>query len=50
MAEPIDKMRGKRDRLIRERDNMVAVNLRDDIEALLAELVQVRLIVSAAAP
>jgi chromosome segregation protein len=45
MAEPIDKMRGKRDRLIRERDNMGAVNLRADIESQevdeqLAKLIQ----------
>ncbi len=31
--EPLDKMRGKRDRLIRERDNMGPVNLRADVEA-----------------
>ena len=32
-AEPIDRLRGKRDRMIRERDGMGAVNLRADIEA-----------------
>lgn len=32
-AEPLDRMRGKRDRLMRERDGMGAVNLRADIEA-----------------
>lgn len=31
-AEPIDKVRGKRDRLIRERDGMGPVNLRADVE------------------
>ncbi len=31
-AEPIDKIRGKRDRLIRERDGMGPVNLRADVE------------------
>lgn len=33
MAEPVDRLRGKRDRLIRERDGMGAVNLRADVEA-----------------
>jgi chromosome segregation protein len=32
-AEPIDRLRGKRDRLIRERDGMGPVNLRADVEA-----------------
>lgn len=32
-AEPIDKIRGKRDRLIRERDGMGPVNLRADVES-----------------
>lgn len=32
-AEPMDRMRGKRDRLIRERDGMGPVNLRADVEA-----------------
>ncbi|HOO49839.1 MAG TPA: chromosome segregation protein SMC, partial [Alphaproteobacteria bacterium] len=32
-SEPIDKIRGKRDRLIRERDGMGPVNLRADVEA-----------------
>lgn len=32
LAEPIDKLRNKRDRLIRERDGMGAVNLRADLE------------------
>lgn len=32
-AEPIEKIRGKRDRLIRERDGMGPVNLRADVEA-----------------
>jgi chromosome segregation protein len=32
-AEPVDRLRGKRDRLIRERDGMGAVNLRADVEA-----------------
>lgn len=32
-AEPIDKTRGKRDRLIRERDGMGPVNLRADVES-----------------
>jgi chromosome segregation protein len=32
-AEPVDRLRGKRDRLIRERDNMGPVNLRADVEA-----------------
>lgn len=32
-AEPIDKLRGKRDRLIRERDGMGPVNLRADVES-----------------
>lgn len=32
-ADPIDKVRGKRDRLIRERDGMGPVNLRADVEA-----------------
>jgi chromosome segregation protein len=32
-SEPIDRMRGKRDRLIRERDGMGPVNLRADVEA-----------------
>lgn len=31
-SEPIDKIRGKRDRLIRERDGMGPVNLRADVE------------------
>ena len=31
-AEPIDRLRGKRDRLIRERDGMGPVNLRADVE------------------
>lgn len=46
-AEPIDRLRGKRDRLIRERDGMGAVNLRADIESQeveqqLATLIQER--------
>lgn len=46
-AEPIDRLRGKRDRLIRERDGMGAVNLRADIESqeveeTLAKLIQER--------
>lgn len=32
-SEPIDKIRGKRDRLIRERDGMGPVNLRADVES-----------------
>lgn len=45
--EPIDKMRGKRDRLVRERDGMGPVNLRADVEAeevdqQLAKLIQER--------
>ncbi|HRK97171.1 MAG TPA: chromosome segregation protein SMC [Alphaproteobacteria bacterium] len=32
-SEPIDKLRGKRDRLIRERDGMGPVNLRADVES-----------------
>ena len=32
-AEPVDRLRGKRDRLIRERDGMGPVNLRADVEA-----------------
>ncbi len=32
-AEPIDRLRGKRDRLIRERDGMGPVNLRADVES-----------------
>lgn len=32
-SEPIDRLRGKRDRLIRERDGMGPVNLRADVEA-----------------
>src|SRR5690606_11402254 len=32
-SEPIDKVRGKRDRLIRERDGMGPVNLRADVES-----------------
>ncbi len=32
-AEPIDRLRGKRDRLVRERDGMGPVNLRADVEA-----------------
>lgn len=32
LSEPIDKVRGKRDRLIRERDGMGPVNLRADVE------------------
>lgn len=32
-SEPVDRLRGKRDRLIRERDGMGPVNLRADVEA-----------------
>lgn len=32
-AEPVDRLRGKRDRLIRERDGMGPVNLRADVES-----------------
>ncbi len=46
-AEPIDRLRGKRDRLIRERDGMGPVNLRADVESQeveqqLATLIQER--------
>lgn len=36
-AEPIDRLRGKRDRLVRERDGMGPVNLRADVEMMEVE-------------
>ena len=43
-AEPIDKIRGKRDRLIRERDGMGPVNLRADVETQEVETHMAKLI------
>lgn len=43
-AEPIDKIRGKRDRLIRERDGMGPVNLRADVETQEVEQQMTKLI------
>jgi chromosome segregation protein len=43
-AEPIDKIRGKRDRLIRERDGMGPVNLRADVESQDVETQMTKLI------
>lgn len=43
-AEPIDKVRGKRDRLVRERDGMGPVNLRADVETQEVEQTMSKLI------
>jgi len=44
LSEPIDKVRGKRDRLIRERDGMGPVNLRADVESQDVEQTMAKLI------